>query len=82
MRGVTALLTHPVALRLYLQKVALRLRGRELVTPEEAWAHFHPEPLAEPLTIRHMRVPSSDKFMRTSQWLKQKVQALITPLIT
>ena len=58
--------------------VALRLRGRELVAPDEAWAHFYPEPLAEPredaLTgVPMMGVPSVDEFARTRGWLHQKV---------
>ena len=28
--------------------MALRLRGRELVAPEEAWAHFYPSPNPSP----------------------------------
>ena len=58
--------------------MALRLRGRELVAPDEAWAHFYPEPLTEPradaLTgTPIMGVPSVDEFARTRSWLHQKV---------
>ena len=58
--------------------MALRLRGRELVAPAEAWAHFYPEPLTEPradaLTgTPIMGVPSVDEFARTRSWLHQKV---------
>ena len=52
-------------------EVALRLRGRELVEPAEAWAHFYPEALSEGTSI--MGVPSSDEVERTSGWLRQKV---------
>ena len=44
--------------------VALRLRGRELVEPAEAWAHFYPEALREGTPI--MGVPSSDEVERTT----------------
>ena len=73
--------THALALPPQLfspADVALRLRGRELVAPDEAWAHFYPEPLAEPredaLTgVPMMGVPSVDEFARTRGWLHQKV---------
>ena len=45
-------------------EVALRLRGRELVEPAEAWAHFYPEALREGTPI--MGVPSSDEVERTT----------------
>ena len=45
-------------------EVALRLRGRELVEPAEAWAHFYPEALSEGTSI--MGVPSSDEVERTT----------------
>ena len=44
--------------------VALRLRGRELVEPAEAWKHFYPEALSEGTPI--MGVPSSDEVERTT----------------
>ena len=63
--------------------MALRLRGRELVVPAEAWAHFYPAPLvearADPLTgTPIMGVPSRDEVARTRSWLHQKVAALMT----
>ena len=51
--------------------MALRLRGRELVVPADAWAHFYPVPLAEARS--DSGVPSRDEVERTRGWLHQKV---------